>query len=141
MLIELLLFILLLLSYMVYRFVHKLYYWQNLGIPSPSPRQQLQFMYQLIGRKRALHDIKKEEYGLFEGERFYGTFDGTSHIFVFRDDFHLLRSVMIKDFDSFGKGIGANFVVTCPANYVEEIQMKAITVIYGDEWKAVRYIT
>ena len=91
-----------------------------------------------MGRKRAIHDIRREEYGLFEGERFYGTFDGTSNVLVFRDDFHLLRSVMIKDFDHFSKGIGANFMVTCPANYVEEIQMKGITVIHGDEWKEVR---
>ena len=138
MFIELLLLILLLLSYMIYRFVQKLYYWKNLGIPSPSARQQLKFMYQFMGRKRAIHDIRREEYGLFEGERFYGTFDGTSNVFVFRDDFHLLRSVMIKDFDHFSKGIGANFMVTCPANYVEEIQMKGITVIHGDEWKEVR---
>ena len=34
-----------------------------------------------------LHDAKKEEYRMFEGERFYGTFNGSQNILVFRDDF------------------------------------------------------
>ena len=96
-------------------------------------------MYELFGRKRAAHDIKKDEYRMFEGERFYGTCDGSRQLFVIRDDFHLLRSVMIKDFDHFSKAQGAQFDNAHPAGRVEEIITKGITVIDGDEWKTVRY--
>jgi hypothetical protein len=138
MFVELLLLLLLILGYMVYQFVHKLYYWKNLGVPSPSPIQQLKFVYQLFGKKRAIHDIKKDEYRMFEGERFYGTYDGNSNVFVIRDDFHLLRSVMIKDFDHFSKAQGAIFHTPYPSDRVEEVVIKGITVIDGDEWKSVR---
>ena len=75
---------------------------------------------------------------MFEGERFYGTFDGSSNVFVIRDDFHLLRSVMIKDFDHFSKSQGAVFDTPYPSNRVEEVITKGITIIDGDEWKSVR---
>jgi len=138
MFVELFLLLLLILGYMVYQFVQKLYYWKNLGVPSPSPIQQLKFVYQMLGKKRAVHDITKEQYRMFEGERFYGSFDGNSNVFVIRDDFHLLRSVMIKDFDHFSKAQGALFDTPYPSNRAEEIQTKGITVIDGDEWKSVR---
>ena len=138
MFVELFLLLLLILGYMVYQFVQKLYYWKNLGVPSPSPIQQLKFVYQMLGQKRAVHDITKEQYRMFEGERFYGTFDGGSNIFVIRDDFQLLRSVMIKDFDHFSKSMGSIVNTQYPCNRAEEIQVKGITVIDGDEWKSVR---
>ena len=75
---------------------------------------------------------------MFEGERFYGTFDGMMNVFVIRDDFHLLRSVMIKDFDHFSKAQGALFHTSHPTNRAEDIQVKGITIIDGDEWKSVR---
>ena len=75
---------------------------------------------------------------MFEGERFYGTFDVNGKVFVIRDDFHLLRSVMIKDFDHFSKAQGAMFNTSYPSTRVEEIQLKGITIIDGDEWKSVR---
>ena len=123
---------------MLFRTTQKLYYWKNLGVPSPSPMQQIKFAYEFFTQKRANHHIKKEEYKMFEGERFYGTFDGNSPVLVIRDDFHLLRSVMIKDFDHFAKAQGGLFSGLDAANRVEEIEMKGITICEVDEWKAVR---
>ena len=110
MFVELFLLLLIILGYKAYQFVQKFYYWKNLGVPSPSPIQQLKFVYQLVAKKRAVHDITKDLYRMFEGERFYGTFDVNGKVFVIRDDFHLLRSVMIKDFDHFSKAQGAMFL-------------------------------
>ena len=138
MFVELLLLLLLILGYMIYQFIQTLNYWKNIGVPSPSPIQQLRFASQMIGQKRAIHDIKKDEYRMFEGERFYGTFDGMMKVFVIRDDFHLLRSVMIKDFDHFSKAQGSLFHTPHPTNRAEAIQVKGITMIDGDEWKSVR---
>ena len=138
MFVELLLLLLLILGYMIYQFIQTLNYWKNIGVPSPSPIQQLRFASQMIGQKRAIHDIKKDEYRMFEGERFYGTFDGMMKVFVIRDDFHLLRSVMIKDFDHFSGAQGALFLPLYPGNRVEEVMCKMLTAIDGDVWKAVR---
>ena len=123
---------------MGYQFAQKLYHWKNIGVPSPSPIQQLKFLYQLMGRKQAIHDIKKEEYKMFSGERFYGTYDGISNGLVIRDDFHLLRSVMIKDFDHFSKTQDSVFETPHPADRVEHVVGKGIRVIDGDDWKSVR---
>ena len=140
MFIEIILLTFLLIGYFVYNFHKKLNHWKNLGVPSPSASYQLTSIGKFFGKKWTLHDAKKEEYKMFEGERFYGTFNGSQNVLVFRDDFHLLRSVMIKDFDHFGKGIGSGFVVTDPATYTEEIQMKFLTILDGEEWKTVRDI-
>ena len=138
MLIEVLLLTFLLIGYGLFNFMNKLNHWKKLGVPSPSTKYQLTSICKFFAKKWTLHDAKKEEYRMFEGERFYGIFNGSQNVLVFRDDFHLLRSIMIKDFDHFSRGIGGAFVVNDPANYVEEIQMKGLTVIDGDEWKAVR---
>ena len=138
MFVEVLLLTIILIGYLVYNFTIKLNYWKNLGVPSPSATYQLNSIGKFFAKKWTLHDAKKEEYRMFEGERFYGTFNGSQNVLVFRDDFHLLRSIMIRDFDHFSKGIGGGFVVNDPANYVEEIQMKGLTAIDGDEWKTVR---
>ena len=126
---------------MAFRFNQKFYYWQKLGIPCPSPKDQRRLIYDMFTRKKSLHDIKKEEYKMFEGERFYGTFDGGRHVFVIRDDFQLMRSVLIKDFlDHFSKGFFSSFQALETVNRTEEITKKAITGLSGYEWKTVRYI-
>ena len=76
---------------------------------------------------------------MLEVEIFDGTFDGNNPKLDVKGDFHLLRSVMIQDFDHFSKAQGAQFDNAHPAGRVEEIITKGITVIDGDEWKTVRY--
>ena len=125
-------------AYIMYKYAQKFHYWKKLGVPSMSPNDQRRLNWDLFTKKRALHDIKKEEYQMFDGERFYGTFDGARKIFVVRDDFYLLRSIMIKDFDHFSKAQGSIFKNLYPANRVEQIINKLIFVIDGDEWKTVR---
>ena len=92
MLIEVLLLTILLIGYGLFNFMNKLNHWKKLGVPSPSTKYQLTSICKFFAKKWTLHDAKKEEYRMFEGERFYGTFNGSQNILVFRDDFHLLRS-------------------------------------------------
>ena len=138
MFIEVLSIFILLFVYNTYSFFQKFKYWKKLGVPSASTWEQLQDMYYLFGQKRAIHDIAKDSYKKFYGERFYGTCEGNRQVLVIRDDFHLMRSMMIKDFDHFGKAQGNLLINPHPASKVEKIQMKGITAIDGDEWKNVR---
>jgi len=138
MFIELLILLILLVTYNVYKFFQNFKYWKNKGVPSASSWEQLTDLYHLFGKKRAGHDVAKDNYKKFNGERFYGISEGNRQILVIRDDFHLLRSMMIKDFDHFSKAMGSLLENPHPASHVEEIQMKGITAIDGDEWKTVR---
>ena len=54
----------------------------------------------MLTGKRSLHDVAKEEYFQFPGERYYGgwTVFGQPYLMI-RNDFDLIRSVWIKDFD------------------------------------------
>ena len=139
MLVELLSLLILLLAYNIYKFFQKFNYWKNLGVPSATTWEQLHDLYCLFGKKKAIHDVAKESYQKFNGERFYGVCEGNRQVLVIRDDFHLMRSVMIKDFDHFSKAQGSLLVNPDPTSRIEEIQMKGITAIDGDEWKSVRY--
>ena len=125
---------------MYYKFNEKFKYWNRLGVPCLTEKEQWVNAWDFIMQKRPLHDIKKDEYKKFDGERFYGIFDGIKQILVIRDDFELIRSILVKDFDSFGKSQFASFGTLEPANRTEQIVMKGIAIIHGDEWKAVRYI-
>lgn len=138
MFVELLILLIFLIVYNIYKFFQQFKYWKNLGVPSASTREQLRDLYHMFGQKRAFHDVAKDNYKQFDGERFYGVCQGGRQVLVIRDDFHLLRSMMIKDFDHFSKAQGNLLENPHPASYVEEIQMKGITVIDGDEWKTVR---
>ena len=89
-------------------------------------------------KRRSHHEIRREEYNSFKGERFYGSFDGVSQILNVRDDFDLIRSIMVKDFDNFGMLRLGPLRNVPPANKVEEIILKGILVVYGEEWKNVR---
>ena len=136
---ELCLLLLLILRFMYYKFNERYKYWQRLGVPSLSPKEQRANAWDFFTQKRAPHDIKKNEYERFEGERYYGVCDGVKNILVIRDDFELIRSILVKDFDYFGKSLTAIFGNLEPSSRTERIQMKGITAIHGDEWKTVRY--
>ena len=139
MFIELCILVLLILAFVYYKFNENFNYWNRLGVPCLSVKEQKANAWDFVMQKRAGHDIKKREYRKFDGERFYGIFDGVKQILVIRDDFELIRSILVKDFDYFGKSMAAAFGTLEPSNRTEQIQMKGITIIHGDEWKAVRY--
>ena len=138
MFLELCSLLLIILAYIYVKFTRKFHYWSELRVPSLSQTDQRKNNWDLFMRKRAVHDIKKEEYKKFDGERFYGIFDGARHMLVVRDDFELIKSILVKDFDYFGKAQGALFGDLDPTNRAEQIILKGITVIHGDEWKTVR---
>ena len=107
-------------------------------MPSLDPKVQAQHNKDRFFKRRAMHEIKRDEYNAFPGERFYGQFDGVNQILVVRDDFDLIRSIMVKDFDHFGMLRLGPLRDVPPANKTEEIILKGILVVHGEEWKNVR---
>ena len=113
-------------------------YWKNLGVPSLDRNTQRNNNWDIFLKRTSRHDMAREHYNAFEGERFYGKFDGSNQVLVIRDDFELIRSIMVKDFDHFGMLRLGPLRNVPPANKVEEITLKGILVIHGEEWKNVR---
>ena len=135
---ELLLAIVALLSYMYIKYISKFNYWKNLGVPCFDRPTQTRLNWDKFLKRRSHHELRREEYDSFKGERFYGVFTGANHILGVRDDFDLIRSIMVKDFDNFGMLRLGPLRNIPPANRVEEIMFKGILVVYGEEWKNVR---
>ena len=95
----------------------------------------------MLTGKRSLHDVAKEEYFQFPGERYYGgwTVFGQPYLMI-RNDFDLIRSVWIKDFDHFNKTRGEEFVENIwPGSREEKLAIKNVANIHGEEWKDLRY--
>ena len=129
-----------LLSYWYITYVSKYNYWKQLGVPCLDRASQTRNNWDTFLKRRSHHEIKREEYNAFSGERFYGRFDGFNQILFIRDDFELIRSIMVKDFDHFGMLRLGPLRNVPPANKVEEIILKGILVVHGEEWKNVRYL-
>ena len=127
-----------LICYWYIKYINKYQYWKNLGVPSLDRKTQAKNNWDKFLKRRSQHDTKREDYRSFEGERFYGQFDGVDQILVVRDDFELIRSIMVKDFDHFGMLRLGPLRNVPPANKVEEIVLKGILVVHGEEWKNVR---
>ena len=140
MLLELCSIIILCATYWYIKYKNKYQYWKNLGVPSLDHSIQAKNNWDRFLKRRAMHDIKREEYDSFKQERFYGQFDGVNQILVVRDDFDLIKSIMVKDFDHFGMLRLGPLRDVPPANKTEEIILKGILVVHGEEWKNVRYI-
>ena len=59
---------------------------------------------------------------------------------MIRNDFDLIRSVWIKDFDHFNKTRGEEFVENIwPGSREEKLAIKNVANIHGEEWKDLRY--
>lgn len=122
------------------KYIRKYQYWKEMGVPSLDRNIQAKHNWDRLLKRRAMQDQKREEYNSFEGERFYGQFDGFHQILVVRDDFDLIRSIMVKDMDHFPRVQLGMLRDVPPANKTEEITLKMLMALYGDEWKAVRYV-
>ena len=140
MFLELFLTIVAICSYFYIKYINKYNHWRNLGVPSLDRKTQTKLNWDKFLKRRSHHEIRREEYDLFKGERFYGQFDGVNQIFTVRDDFDLIRSIMVKDFDHFGMLRLGPLRNVPPANKVEEIILKGILVVHGEEWKNVRWV-
>ena len=59
---------------------------------------------------------------------------------MIRNDFELLRSIWIKDFDHFNKTRGADFDDNVwPSSRAERLAMQNMSLLHGEVWKNLRY--
>ena len=129
------------LLYLYYKLSKNKNHWSDRGVPNTG----FVFFYgddkDMLQGKRSMHDIQKEDYFKFPGERFYGgwTMLGQPYLMI-RNDFELLRSIWIKDFDHFNKTRGADFDDNVwPSSRAERLAMQNVSLLHGEVWKNLRY--
>ena len=129
------------LLYLYYKLSKNKKHWSDRGVPNTG----FVFFYgddkDMLQGKRSMHDIEKEDYFKFPGERFYGgwTMLGQPYLMI-RNDFELLRSIWIKDFDHFNKTRGADFDDNVwPSSRAERLAMQNMSLLHGEVWKNLRY--
>ena len=130
-----------LLVYLYYRLSKNKHHWAERGVPNTGFR----FLYgddkEALEGKKSFHQISKENYFKFPGERFYGgwTMLGQPYICL-RNDFELIKAVWIKDFDHFNKTSSANiFENLWPFTRAERLAIENVASLHGEVWKDLRY--
>ena len=140
MLLEVLIGIVALLLYLYYKLSKNKNHWADRGVPNTG----FCFFWgndkEMLKGEKSFHDIVKEEYFKFPGERFYGgwTMLGQPYLMI-RNDFELTKAIWIKDFDHFNQTRGTEFAEKLwPSSRVEKLSINTIQNVHGDEWKDLR---
>ena len=126
--------------FIYYQISKNKYYWSIRGVPSTGFHFPSTNDYKVLLKKMSLHKNIKEDYFKFPGERFYGgwTILGKPYLML-RNDFDLIKTVWIKDFDSFNtKNISEQTDKVWPSSREEKLTIDNIFNAKGDRWKALR---
>ena len=132
--IELVLLISLLLGFLYRRSRKNRDYWYNHGIPNTNEALEGDI-------NRSVHEVSLSLYNQFKGVPFFGSWQYMGGpCLVIRNDFDLIKSIWIKDFDHFSM---ANLLVpiykaTWPATKHEKLVLNSLQSAHGDEWKTLR---
>ena len=126
--------------FIYYQISKNKYYWSIRGVPSTGFHFPSTNDYKVLLKKVSQHEKTKEDYSKFPGERFYGgwTILGKPYLML-RNDFDLIKTVWIKDFDSFNtKNISEQTDKVWPSSREEKLTIDNIFNAKGDRWKALR---
>ena len=126
--------------FIYYQISKNKYYWSIRGVPSTGFHFLSTNDYKVLLKTMSLHKNIKEDYFKFPGERFYGgwTILGKPYLML-RNDFDLIKTVWIKDFDSFNtKNISEQTDKVWPSSREEKLTIDNIFNAKGDRWKALR---
>ena len=110
-------------------------FWDERGVPCTDEALEAKW------GKESIHDVSLRLYNEFKGSSFFGSWSATGDpCLVIRDDFDLIKSVFIKDFDHFSK---AHHMVPVydtmhAATKHEKLILKNLQTAHGDEWKNLR---
>ena len=127
--------------FIYYQISKNKYYWSIRGVPSTGFHFLSTNDYKVLLKKMSLHKNIKEDYFKFPGERFYGgwTLIGKPYLML-RNDFDLIKTVWIKDFDSFNtKNVSELADKVFPSSREERLTIDHILHAKGERWKALRY--
>ena len=127
--------------YLYYKLSKNRNYWLDRGVPNTG----FKFLWgddgPLLKQTQALHDWALESYKRFANVPYFGawTLFGKPYLMI-RNDFELIRSIWVKDFDHFAAadlGTAANKDIW-PATKAEKLVLHNIQSAQGDEWKDIR---
>ena len=116
-------------------------HWSDRGVPNTGFRFFWGDDKRFLTGGKAIHDVVKEDYFEFPGQRFYGgwTMLGQPYLMI-RNDFELIKAVWVKDFDHFNKTRGAEFFEQVwPSSKTEELAITHVANVHGEVWKDLRY--
>ena len=141
MLVEIILGFFVLLGFLYYKLIRNRNYWYDRNVPNTG----FKFFYGddkgIFTREESFFDSILRTYQEFEGVPFFGgwTLFGKPFLMI-RNDFDLVRSIWVKDFDHFaladsGSSVGKSI---WPATRHEKIVLNNVTSASGDEWKDIR---
>ena len=127
--------------YVYYKLSKNKNYWDDRGIPNTG----FTFLWGdekgMITQKESFHEHSLRIYNMFPKEKFVGswTLFGSPYLFI-RNDFDLIRSIWIKDFDHFAitNGNMKDIKSYWPASRNEKLMLNNIQSAHGDEWKDIR---
>ena len=130
---------------MVLTFCYKIqkhkHYWDERGIPNTGFKFFWGDDTVFFTKKESMHSFFWEEYKSFPGVGFYGrwTMFGLPTLML-RNDFDLIKSIWIKDFDHFAIANSASKKNRSiwPSSREEKLMLNHIQNVHGDEWKTVR---
>ena len=131
-----------LLLYMYYKLSKNKNHWSDRGVPNTGFRFFWGDDKRFLTGGKAIHDVVKEDYFEFPGQRFYGgwTMLGQPYLMI-RNDFELIKAVWVRDFDHFNKTRGADFFEQVwPSSKAEELAITNVVNVHGEVWKDLRYL-
>ena len=115
-------------------------YWSKLGVRNTG----FKFFWgddSFMVSGEPLHDVAVRMYKDYPNEPYIGTWSiFGSPVLSIRNDFELIKSIWIKDFDHFGiaNGFVKNHKDIWPASRTERLILNNVQTAQGDEWKNLR---
>ena len=131
-----------LLSILYYKLSKNKHHWSERGVPNTGFRFLWGDDKDVVQQTKSFHQLTKENYFKFPGERFYGgwTMMGMPYLML-RNDFELIKAIWIKDFDHFNTTSPAQMYENIwPSSRAERLATQSLATIHGEVWKDLRYI-
>ena len=141
MIVQVTLIILALLSYVYYKLNKNRNYWSERGVTNTG----FKFFYgdetRFMCSTEPFHTWAQRIYQSYPNEPYVGMWQllGSPYLMI-RNDFELIRSIWIKDFDHFSiaNGNTKNHKQIWAANRNEKLMLNNVQSAQGDEWKNIR---
>lgn len=105
--------------------------WTKLGVPHAVPTPPFGSLGDVVAGRAPLVDVIHSLYREFDGQRYFGIFEGRQPLLVVRDP-QLVHTVMVKDFRSF---VDRN---ASKESFVHDKLFDHLVNLRGDQWKAIR---
>jgi len=141
MIFQLILIILAILTYGYYKLTKNRNYWSERGVTNSGFKFFWGDDYPVFVTQVPFHDWVLQMYQNFPNEPYVGMWSifGTPYLMI-RNDFELIKSIWIKDFDHFtiANGNTKNHKDMWPADRNEKLMLNNVQSAHGDEWKNIR---